>query len=285
MQHQIVQYTRMMTAFANLSEPTSSQLEEDDSKLDQYSSDTDDDSISRGLFFRVNSRRAEVVHVMRKAFSDCVLSSWNELPLDIDDACWNLMWVWGLPKAADFDNLLVFQKINRFRNTRGLTRKDLLKKNIQRCSGTDIMPLTYALPHEFNSFVSGYQSIQKVCGNKAANIWIIKPVGLSRGRGISLVNDIADVSYSQPIVIQRYISDPLCFMGFKFDLRVYVLVTSFNPLEAFIYKEGLARFGTRQYSLRAEFLKDNRIQLAVETTGRSWIGHGQVVAANSQRLS
>jgi len=155
------------------------------------------------------------------------------------------------------------------RNTRGLTRKDLLKKNIQQFSNIskdgdsfNIMPLTYALPHEFNSFVAGYQSIQKVSGNnKSSNIWIIKPVGLSRGRGISLVNDLSAVSYSQPIVIQRYIADPLCFKGFKFDLRIYVLVTSFNPLEAFIYKEGLARFGSRQYSVRSEALNDHRIHL------------------------
>ncbi len=123
------------------------------------------------------------------------------------------------------------------------------------------MPLTYALPHEFNSFVSGYQAIQKLAGNNSVNYWIIKPVGLSRGRGISLVNDIANVSYSQPIVIQRYIADPLCFMQYKFDLRLYVLVTSFSPLEAFIYKEGLARFGSRQYSNRPEFLHDRRIHL------------------------
>jgi tubulin polyglutamylase TTLL5 len=133
-----------------------------------------------------------------------------------------------------------------------------------------IMPLTYALPHEFNSFVSGYQSISRLAN--AANTWIIKPIGLSRGRGISLVDDIADVSYSQPIVIQRYVADPLCFMGFKFDLRVYVLVTSFSPLEAFIYKEGLGRFGSRQYSLRSESLNDHRIHLTNSSIQREFGG-------------
>ena len=50
-------------------------------------------------------------------------------------------------------------------------------------------------------------------------------------------------------------------MGFKFDLRIYVLVTSFSPLEAFIYKEGLARFGSRPYSTRPDLLHDLRIHL------------------------
>lgn len=229
------------------------------------SSDCNYSAAEQGLFYRINSRRPEIASIMYKVFSDCTLSSsWNELPQNTE-LFWNLQWTWGLPKAADFEYLLVAQRVSRFRLTHGLTRKDLLKKNIQRFASTqasedsfNIMPLTYALPHEFNSFVSEYQKTSK---DKAANVWIIKPIGLSRGRGISLVNDIANVSYSEPIVIQRYIADPLKFLGYKFDLRIYVLVTSFHSLEAFIYKEGLARFGTRKYSSRPELINDNRIHL------------------------
>jgi len=269
MQHQVTQLTRSRSLFIDI-KCNRQDTSDSDTSLEEEDEDDVADSFDQGLFYRINSRRPEVASIIETAFSSTQLSAWEELPSDIDDSCWNLMWVWGLPKAADFDNLLVFQKINRFRNTRGLTRKDLLKKNIQQYSNRskdgdsfNIMPLTYALPHEFNSFVSGYQSIEKVSSgnNKTSNIWIIKPVGLSRGRGISLVNDLSAVSYSQPIVIQRYIAEPLCFKGFKFDLRIYVLVTSFNPLEAFIYKEGLARFGSRQYSVRPESLHDHRIHL------------------------
>jgi len=243
LQNQIAQYTKMSTAFASISLEEASDLSDCNGTFDQ------------GLFYHINSRRPEVASIIRRAFSN---SSWSELPRDVEGNCWNLMWVWGLPKASTFENLLVFQRINRFRDTRGLTRKDLLKKNMDSSKFT---PLTYALPHEWNQFVTGYQSLQKANGNKTDNYWIMKPVGLSRGRGISVVNDIADVSYSRPMVIQRYIQNPLCFMGYKFDLRMYVLVTSFSPLEAFIYKEGLARFGSRQYSLGPESLNDRRIHL------------------------
>ncbi|ETL79065.1 hypothetical protein L917_20239 [Phytophthora nicotianae] len=75
----------------------------------------------------------------------------------------------------------------------------------------------------------------------------MKPVALSRGRGISLVNDLSQVIYGEQVVIQEYIAAPKLLDGYKFDLRLYVLVTSFNPLEAFLYEEGFVRLCTRPY--------------------------------------
>jgi len=49
------------------------------------------------------------------------------------------------------------------------------------------------------------------------------------------------------MVCQQYISKPFLIDGFKFDLRVYVLVTSCDPLRVFLYEDGLGRFATIQY--------------------------------------
>jgi tubulin polyglutamylase TTLL6/13 len=48
-------------------------------------------------------------------------------------------------------------------------------------------------------------------------------------------------------VVQRYMHKPYLIDDLKFDLRIFVLLVGVNPLRAFIYKEGMARFAVEQY--------------------------------------
>jgi len=138
----------------------------------------------------------------------------------------------------------------------------------------DIMPETYVLPSEYIAFVNQYSHDirQLSTGNKemktsedsdnekklspksstanGKSLWIVKPVLLSRGRGISIISDVDQLQYSDPVVVQRYLQNPLLLDGYKFDLRLYVCVTSFQPLEAFLYKQGFGRISTSPFCLK-----------------------------------
>ena len=85
-----------------------------------------------------------------------------------------------------------------------------------------------------------------------SNLWIVKPTNLSRGRGIYLIDDINEINLAEQNIVSKYISNPLLINGHKFDLRIYVVLTSIDPLRIYIFKEGLARFATEKYQQSAD---------------------------------
>ncbi|XP_028293835.1 tubulin polyglutamylase TTLL5 isoform X2 [Gouania willdenowi] len=171
----------------------------------------------------------------------------------------NLMWTGSHLKPYLLRSLLDFQKVNHFPRSYELTRKDRLYKNIQRMQQTHgfknfhIVPQTFVLPTEYQEFCNYF--------SKDKGPWIIKPVASSRGRGIYLVSNPNQISMDENILVSRYINNPLLIDEFKFDMRLYVLVTSYDPLLIYVYEEGLARFATVKYELTSKNIKNTFMHL------------------------
>lgn len=55
------------------------------------------------------------------------------------------------------------------------------------------------------------------------------------------------------MIAQHYIEKPLVMNGAKFDLRIYVYVSSLDPLKIYIYNDGLARFASVPYCAEHSF--------------------------------
>ena len=113
----------------------------------------------------------------------------------------------------------------------------------------NILPETFVIPKDYSSFATSVVQQKLINPNQ---IWIVKPAALSRGRGIYLIQNFTDLNYNEAMVVQKYIMNPMLVDGFKFDLRIYALVTSFQPLEVFLYREGFARFASEKFTLEED---------------------------------
>ena len=149
-----------------------------------------------------------------------------------------------------------------------LERADILGSNpsqIGQMPDMDIIPTTFILPNDFSLFVEEYKKSPSL-------MWIMKPTSKSQGKGIFIINKLAQVkkwansrsaqlAARDAYVISRYINDPLLIGGKKFDLRIYVLVTSYWPLKVYVYRHGFARFTTVNYSNEAHDLDNELMHL------------------------
>ncbi|XP_032998378.1 tubulin polyglutamylase TTLL5 isoform X6 [Lacerta agilis] len=172
---------------------------------------------------------------------------------------YNLMWTGSHLKPYILRTLTDIQKVNHFPRSYELTRKDRLYKNIIRMQQTygfktfHVLPQTFILPAEYQEFCCSY--------SKDRGPWIVKPVASSRGRGVYLINNPSQISLEENILVSRYINNPLLIDDFKFDVRLYVLVTSYDPLVIYLYEEGLARFATVRYDQGAKNIKNQFMHL------------------------
>ncbi|MBN3288143.1 TTLL6 polyglutamylase, partial [Polyodon spathula] len=138
-----------------------------------------------------------------------------------------------------------YQKINHFPGMSEICRKDLLARNMNRMRKLfpkeyNIFPRTWCLPADYNDF-SAYSRAKK------HKTYICKPDSGCQGRGIFLTKSTRDIRPGEDMICQVYISKPFIIDSFKFDLRIYVLVTSCDPFRIFVHSEGLARFCTTKY--------------------------------------
>ncbi|XP_053405840.1 tubulin polyglutamylase ttll6-like isoform X22 [Mercenaria mercenaria] len=162
-----------------------------------------------------------------------------------DDDDWTLYWTDYSVALERVMDMKKYQKINHFPGMSEICRKDLLARNLNRMlkmfpKEYNVFPKTWCLPADYGDF-------QAYCRQKKNKTYILKPESGCQGRGIWVTKNPKDVKPHEHMICQHYMSRPLLIDGFKFDLRIYVLVTSCDPLRIFVFKDGLARFATNKY--------------------------------------
>ncbi|XP_061165559.1 tubulin polyglutamylase ttll6-like isoform X19 [Saccostrea echinata] len=162
-----------------------------------------------------------------------------------DDEDWTLYWTDYSVALERVMEMKKYQKINHFPGMSEICRKDLLARNLNRMGKMfpkeyNIFPKTWCLPADYGDFLA-YTRQKK---NKT---YILKPETGCQGRGIWVTRNPKEIKPHEHMICQQYMSRPFLIDGFKFDLRIYTLVTSCDPLRIFLFKDGLARFATNKY--------------------------------------
>jgi tubulin polyglutamylase TTLL4 len=164
---------------------------------------------------------------------------------------WSVLWTLKTPES-EMRSMNVFQKVNHFPGSWALGRKDRLAYGLERAmrrhgSTMDIAPRSFVLPGD-------RIRLRAEMEREPHSVWIVKPPASSCGRGIRLVSVAAQGKKALPagdraLLVQRYVDRPYLIDGRKWDLRLYVVVTSFDPLRIHLFREGLVRFATNPYVL------------------------------------
>ncbi|KAM9797563.1 tubulin polyglutamylase TTLL7 isoform 4-T4 [Syngnathus typhle] len=89
---------------------------------------------------------------------------------------------------------------------------------------------------------------------------------------ISLIRNCEKLPAQEHFIVQEYLDKPFLMEGYKFDLRIYILVTSCDPLRIFLYNDGLVRMGTEKYHAPSEA---NLSQLYMHLTNYSVNKHNE----------
>lgn len=174
----------------------------------------------------------------------CRILGWKATRKD-DLNHWNVMWLDSTVSPQLLSSMKTYQRVNHFPGMYAIARKSNLCMNLNKLrkilpEDYNFYPSTWFLPAEYRDFENYY----KMNGG----VFIAKPSASSQGKGIFLIQDLANLNELGDYIIQKYIEKPLLIDGLKFDMRVYVLVTGCDPLRIFIHEEGLARFATEKYS-------------------------------------
>ena len=191
---------------------------------------------------------------------------YNGLSSTADDD-YTLIWATS-PETDTITPLSPYHKINHFPYSKQIVGNKaelaFLIQNHPNIKDYDqFFPRSYILPDDKDSLFMKMKSNPK-------KSFIAKPPEGSCGHGIKIVtfNDFYTIHHNA--VVSEYVSRPLTIDSFKFDMRIYVLVTSYAPLRAFVYKEGLARFATEIYNVGKENVYSQLTNATLNKHGRNW---------------
>ncbi|TGZ63110.1 hypothetical protein CRM22_007090 [Opisthorchis felineus] len=225
--------------------------------------------------------------LMRSGFRVSKLTSATEDLDTIESSDW-IFYFGKHMRPQVFRSIREYQKVNHLPCSFHLGRKDRLWKNLVHMQAKfgkenfSFMPVTFCLPGDL-------EALKKVWDEEGDNQrWILKPPAAARGIGVRLITKWAQVPKKRPAIVQKYLARPFLINESKFDLRIYVFISSVNPLRVYIHEDGLVRFASQKYTNATRCLGNRFIHLtnySINRLNSEYVSNSSDLAAKGHKWS
>ena len=176
-------------------------------------------------------------------------------------------------KYVKLNELNKYQKVYHFIGNYIYFEKDILYANYLYMKSYfpknyTYMPITYTYPKNKDIIEKKFKNYKL----NMKNLWIVKPVNLFSGKGIHIFKSLNEEK-NKNFIISRYLNSHV-INGKKYDLRLYVLITGFNPLRIYLNKEGLVRIASSKYTLNISSVDNKFVHLtntAINTANADYV--------------
>ena len=174
-----------------------------------------------------------------------------------DDENWDTCWHTGMPERGAFAATGPQRTVNHIPGNNCLTIKSRLYRTMramqERVAATrppghpdrqrsDFVPRVYSMPED-------YHALQQAALDAPEQLWLLKPKNSAKGKDIRLLEDVAETPTDSRWLVQEYLHEPHLMNDRKYVLRLYVLVTSIEPLRVYLYDQGFAKLASCAYDL------------------------------------
>ena len=196
-----------------------------------------------GLNVWVRSKKKKVTHLSHVIEAMEYLRA-NVSVLDDDDEPpqddnWALLWSYRWPFSTKFPRLKAYFQslktdhyINHFPGTNFMTSKVFMAK-LEK----DFIPKAFSFPQDNDAFQKYIEENPKAAFVQKSNAH----------RGVEIKRPEEMVLGQKDHFVQEFISDSLLVDGYKFDIGLYVLITSFDPFRLYVYDDVLLRLAQLLY--------------------------------------
>ncbi|MGJ7457629.1 PqqD family peptide modification chaperone [Halomonas sp. RA08-2] len=172
-----------------------------------------------------------------------------------DEQDWDAGWVTGMPDSAQFWRVSPARRINHFPGNAALTVKSRLHESLstlrerimesygaesEQASRLAFFPRSWVMPHD-------YHALQAAALANPGQRWILKPTNASKGKGVRVLRDPGDAPLARDWMVQEYLANPHTIRGHKYVLRLYVLISSLEPLRVYLYRQGFAKLASEPW--------------------------------------